>query len=68
MPNNAQGKDELFAALMKWQKEGVAPEKILVSAGASAAIKRSAPLCPYPRTEVYIGTGDENAAEDYTCR
>lgn len=52
----------LFGALVNWVENGVAPEQILASGGG-----RTRPLCPYPQTAIYNGSGDTNVAANFHC-
>jgi hypothetical protein len=52
----------LFGALVNWVENGVAPEQILASGGG-----RTRPLCPYPQTAIYNGSGDPNSAASFHC-
>jgi hypothetical protein len=51
-----------FPALVAWVESGVAPEQILATGGG-----RTRPLCPYPQTAIYNGTGDPNLAASFRC-
>ena len=51
-----------FPALVNWVENGVAPEQIINQTGA-----RSRPLCPYPQTAIYNGSGDTNSAANFHC-
>jgi hypothetical protein len=51
-----------FPALVDWVENGVAPAQILTSGGG-----RTRPLCPYPQTAIYNGTGDPNVAASFHC-
>jgi hypothetical protein len=50
-----------FQALVDWVEKGNAPEQIV------AATPRARPLCPYPQTAIYNGSGDINSAASYHC-
>lgn len=57
-----------FGALVKWVEKGVAPNSLL-AAGGSAAPKtgRTRPVCAYPETAIYNGTGNINDASSFHC-
>jgi hypothetical protein len=57
-----------FGALVKWVEHGVAPDSLL-AAGGSAAPKagRTRPVCAYPKTAIYNGTGSINDASNFHC-
>jgi len=63
-----------FNAVINWVENGVAPKEVLGSGntaapafipGAATALTR--PLCPYPQTAVYNGTGSVNDAANWHC-
>jgi hypothetical protein len=63
-----------FNAVINWVENGVAPSEV-IGAGNTAApayIPTSAttltrPLCPYPQTAVYNGSGNINDAANWQC-
>lgn len=57
-----------FAALIGWVEHGVAPDSLLAS-GGSAAPKtgRTRPVCAYPETAVYNGSGSIDDASNFHC-
>jgi hypothetical protein len=59
----------LFGALVDWVENGVAPETILATntAGTPPLVTRSRPLCPYPQTAIYNGSGSINDAVNFHC-
>jgi hypothetical protein len=57
-----------FGALVNWVEHGVAPDTLLASGGLAApASGRARPLCPYPQTAVYNGTGSVDLASSFHC-
>ncbi len=52
----------LFGALVSWVENGVAPASILASNAT-----RTRPLCPYPQTAIYNGSGSTNDAANFHC-
>jgi hypothetical protein len=56
----------LFGALVNWVEHGVAPEQILAQTTVSGAL-RSRPLCPYPQTAIYSGSGSTDDAVNFYC-
>jgi hypothetical protein len=57
-----------FGALVNWVEHNVPPQSLLASGGANApATGRTRPLCPYPQTAVYNGSGNIDAAASYHC-
>ena len=55
----------LFGALVNWVENGVAPDTILASGGAVPT--RTRPLCPYPTTAIYNGSGNTDDAANFHC-
>ena len=54
--------------LENWVEKGTAPSSFVVSKAASATSPEiTRPLCPYPQSAKYKGTGDPNRAENFTC-
>ncbi|MGH9715159.1 MAG: tannase/feruloyl esterase family alpha/beta hydrolase [Candidatus Acidiferrales bacterium] len=59
---------DAFGALVKWVEHGKAPDMLLASGGSAAPPSgRTRPLCPYPQTAIYKGTGNINDAANFTC-
>ena len=55
----------LFGALVNWVENDVAPDTILAQGGAVPT--RTRPLCPYPTTAIYNGTGNTDDATNFQC-
>jgi len=54
--------------LENWVEKGSAPSSFVVSKAAAAnSPEITRPLCPYPQSAKYKGTGDPNKAENFTC-
>lgn len=51
-----------FPALVDWVEHGVAPAQII-----NQSATRSRPLCPYPQTAIYSGTGSTDDAASFYC-
>ena len=54
----------LFDALVSWVEQGTAPQQILAQTAGGAVTR---PLCPYPQTAVYSGSGSPNVAASFRC-
>ena len=58
-------------ALEQWVEQGTAPGSLLATKylndEVSAGVKMTRPLCPYPQTAKYKGTGDTNDAANFVC-
>lgn len=53
---------DLMTALDRWVEKGVAPDHFI---GTGKNMTR--PLCPYPKTAKYQGSGDTNNAASFSC-
>ena len=51
------------AALERWVEQGTAPREV-IARGAG----RTRPLCPYPQTARYTGTGSTDDAASFVCK
>jgi hypothetical protein len=60
------GPGQFYALLVDWVENGVEPSRVEVTSPGDEAVKRSAPLCPYPKRAEYIG-GNPNLASSYSC-
>jgi feruloyl esterase len=62
---------DIITALEQWVEKGVAPEQIIatkyVNDTPSQGVAFSRPLCPYPMTAHYSGSGDQTNAASFTC-
>jgi Tannase and feruloyl esterase len=56
-----------FAALVDWVEKGIAPSHVIGQSAGPAATPLSRPLCPYPQTARYIGSGDIHDAANWVC-
>ena len=57
-----------LSALDQWRDKGKAPDSILASRSTNGVVEKTRPLCPYPQTAQYKGTGDTNDAANFTCK
>ena len=57
----------LFGALVDWVEHGAAPRQILATTTVNGAVTRSRPLCPYPQTAIYNGSGSTDDAASFHC-
>jgi hypothetical protein len=56
---------DLFNVLVNWVEKGAVPESIQAKGGAIAS--RTRPLCPYPQTAIYNGSGSTDDAANFHC-
>jgi feruloyl esterase len=59
---------DMVTALEHWVEQGTAPDRIIASRVVDGRVTRTRPLCPYPQTARYSGTGSPDAAEHFTCQ
>jgi feruloyl esterase len=52
-----------FLALVNWVEKDVAPDSIL----GESFVGHTRPLCPYPKTAIYNGSGSSEDASSYHC-
>jgi feruloyl esterase len=62
---------DALGAVVDWVEHGVAPNEIIATKlppgeGNGPAILQR-PLCPYPQTAQYRGTGSTNDASSFVC-
>jgi feruloyl esterase len=58
----------MVSALERWVEDGKAPDQVLAAHVTNGKTDRTRPLCPYPQTAQYKGTGDPNDAANFTCK
>jgi feruloyl esterase len=56
------------AALDRWVESGTKPQSIDASHMTNGIVDRTRPLCAYPATAHYIGTGSTDEAKNYRCQ
>jgi len=64
---------DIAAALERWVEEGVAPKEIIATkfksgANPASGVLRTRPLCPYPQTASYKGSGSTDDAANFVCK
>jgi hypothetical protein len=63
---------DVAAAIERWVEQGLAPERIVAGRSKTRAdgtdFSRTRPLCAWPRTAHYDGTGSTDDAANFTCR
>ncbi len=62
---------DVMLSLQRWVEQGSAPARIVatkyVDNTPSKGVAFQRPLCPYPQTAKYKGSGDMNDAASFTC-
>lgn len=71
LPN---GHTQLFDDLVKWVEEGIPPSSAgpntnggILAKGGSLNTSRTRPICPWPTTAIYTGTGSTDEASSFRC-
>ncbi|HLW52439.1 MAG TPA: tannase/feruloyl esterase family alpha/beta hydrolase [Candidatus Angelobacter sp.] len=60
----ADAQRNIYSALEQWVEKGIAPDK-LIATGRGGKLTR--PLCAFPKTAKFKGTGDTNDETNFTC-
>jgi feruloyl esterase len=55
------------AALDRWVESGTRPQSIVASHMTGGVVDRTRPLCAYPATAHYTGTGSTDEAKNFRC-
>jgi hypothetical protein len=59
----------ISVALEKWVEGGAAPLKVVATKYKSpGVVERTRPLCPYPQTAHYKGSGSTDEAANFVCK
>jgi Tannase and feruloyl esterase len=58
---------DAFTPLVQWVERGAAPATIPASRVVNGTVVRSRPLCPYPQTAIYKGSGSTDDAANFSC-
>lgn len=61
------GTFEPLLEVVKWVETGEAPDRITAAQVVKGKTLRTRPLCPYPQTAKYKGTGSIDEAENFRC-
>jgi feruloyl esterase len=54
-------------AMERWVEDRKAPAEILASHSTEGKVDRTRPLCPYPQTAKYKGSGSVDEAANFSC-
>jgi feruloyl esterase len=54
-------------ALDRWVESGAKPQSIVAAHMIGGVADRTRPLCAYPATAHYIGTGSTDEAKNFRC-
>jgi feruloyl esterase len=58
---------DMVSALEQWVEKGVAPDMVIATKIKDGKPAFSRPLCPYPQTIEYKGSGSMNDAANFVC-
>jgi len=58
---------DMLEVLDRWRAQGEAPAAIVAAKREGGRIVRTRPLCPWPQTARYDGSGSIDAAENFSC-
>src|SRR5262249_1320097 len=69
---NEDPRKSIFASLMLWVENGIAPQAIIATKyvdplNPKSGTEMSRPLCPYPQVVKYKGTGNIHDAANFGC-
>jgi feruloyl esterase len=56
------------AVIDQWVESGTKPQSIIAAHMTAAVVDRTRPLCAYPATAHYIGTGSTDDAKNFRCQ
>jgi len=56
-----------MAVVERWRESGTAPEQIVANHVSGNNVDMSRPLCPYPQTAHYKGSGSSDDAANFVC-
>ena len=59
---------DALGVMDQWRDKGQAPASILASRSVNGVVQRTRPLCPYPQTAVYKGSGSTDDAANFECK
>ena len=59
---------DMFSALTQWVEQNKTPERIEAARTRNGATDRTRPLCPYPQTAQYNGSGSIDESANFSCR
>ena len=58
---------DAVGALERWVEQGVAPDRMIASKVEAGEVRRTRPLCVYPRVARYDGSGSIDEAANFAC-
>jgi len=71
IPSLRDAQHNVVTALENWVEKGTAPSALIatkfVSDDSAKGVKLSRPICAYPQSAEYKGSGDPNDAANFSC-
>jgi len=58
---------DMIAPLEAWVEQGKPPDQVVASHRTGGQVDRTRPLCPYPQTAKYKGSGSIDDAANFVC-
>jgi pimeloyl-ACP methyl ester carboxylesterase len=58
---------DAMSPVISWVERGTRPEALIASRVEEGRVMRTRPLCPYPQTARYRGTGSTDQAANFSC-
>ena len=58
---------DAFTAVVQWVEKGTPPDTITAARVVDGKVIRTRPICPYPQTAIYKGTGSTDEAASFSC-
>jgi feruloyl esterase len=69
VPNDPQ--HNIYMSLEEWVEKGIAPKELIATKYEGEGLARhptmTRPLCAFPQTSKYKGTGDTSNAANFVC-
>lgn len=59
---------KMIPALERWVEQGKAPERIEAARMRDGRVDRTRPLCAFPKTAVYNGSGSTDDTANFSCK
>lgn len=59
---------DMMTTLRTWVETNKAPDRIEAARVRNGKVERTRPLCPYPQTAVYQGSGSTDEAANFACK
>ena len=57
-----------MSPLVNWVEKGVAPDAIMASSRSTNPVKFTRPICAWPKTASYKGSGARTEAANWSCQ